>query len=166
MSRRRLSTRPHARGSGRSRSPRSHGRPLAGDGLRGGTTCGDNGIFRVLADGTYTASVSGGVRAGLVVNGQPDPTPLSDELALDTVLAASDPMALAALRSAADGVSEDVAVIGFDDSNLAAAPSCPDDRSPAGRGARRGGSPAAAAAGEDLEPSVVLPTVLVIRDLG
>ncbi len=40
----------------------------------------DNGIFRVPADGTYIASVSGGELVGIMVDGRPDPAPFESTL--------------------------------------------------------------------------------------
>jgi DNA-binding LacI/PurR family transcriptional regulator len=95
---------------------------------------------------------------------------LSDDPRLDAVFVASDLMALGALRALAQAgrrVPDDVAVVGFDDFELAryAEPCLTTVRQPIielGRTLAR--QLLRLVAGEDIEQSVVLPTSLVLRD--
>jgi DNA-binding LacI/PurR family transcriptional regulator len=95
---------------------------------------------------------------------------LADDPELDAVFAASDLMAhgaLRALREAGRRVPEDVAVIGFDDIELAGytEPPLTTVRQPIleiGRQLAR--HLLRLAAGEEVEPSVVLPTELILRE--
>jgi len=97
---------------------------------------------------------------------------LADDPHLDAVFAASDLMAdgaLRALRKAGRRVPDDVAVVGFDDSDFAAYTDPPlttvrqyivDIGSTMARQLLR------LASGEPVEPAVVLPTELVVRESG
>jgi DNA-binding LacI/PurR family transcriptional regulator len=95
---------------------------------------------------------------------------LTDDPDLDAVFAASDLMAegaLRALRQAGRRVPDDVAVIGFDDNDFAryTDPPLTTVRQPIldiGRTMAR--QLLRRAAGEQIEPAVVLPTELVLRD--
>jgi DNA-binding LacI/PurR family transcriptional regulator len=97
---------------------------------------------------------------------------LADDPDLDAVFVASDLMAhgaLRALRHAGRRVPEDVAVVGFDDIELAryADPPLSTVRQPIvelGRELAR--QLLRLAAGEEIEPAVVLPTSLVVRESG
>ena len=97
---------------------------------------------------------------------------LDDDPGLDAVFVASDLMAhgaLSTLRRAGRRVPDDVAVIGFDDFELAryTEPPLTTVRQPIvelGRELAR--QLLRLAAGEDIEPSLVLPTSLVIRESG
>ena len=95
---------------------------------------------------------------------------LADEPRLDAVFAASDLMAhgaLRTLREAGRRVPDDVAVIGFDDIELAryTDPPLTTVRQPILRiGRMMARQLLRLAAGEQIEPAVVLPTELVLRD--
>jgi DNA-binding LacI/PurR family transcriptional regulator len=97
---------------------------------------------------------------------------LADDPHLDAVFIASDLMAdgaLRALRHAGRRVPDDVAVVGFDDSEVAryTEPPLTTVRQPVidiGRTMAR--QLLRLAAGEQIEPAVVLPTELVIRESG
>ncbi|GAB3797327.1 LacI family DNA-binding transcriptional regulator [Micromonospora zhanjiangensis] len=95
---------------------------------------------------------------------------LTDDPKLDAVFVASDLMAhgaLHALRVAGRRVPEDVAVIGFDDIELATYtdPPLTTVRQPILQiGRRMTRQLLRLAAGEQIEPAVVLPTELVLRD--
>ncbi|QKV91000.1 LacI family DNA-binding transcriptional regulator [Streptomyces sp. NA02950] len=91
---------------------------------------------------------------------------------LDAVFAASDLMAigvLRALRQAGRRVPDDVAVVGFDDIEPAryTEPPLTTVRQPIAEiGRRLAGQLLRLAAGESIEPALVLPTELVVRDSG
>lgn len=95
---------------------------------------------------------------------------LADEPALDAVFAASDLMAdgaLQALRDAGRRVPDDVAVVGFDDTELAryTDPPLTTIRQPiAGIGRRMAAQLLTLVAGEEIEPIVTLPTELIVRE--
>jgi len=97
---------------------------------------------------------------------------LDDDPALDAVFVASDLMAhgaLSALRQAGRRVPDDVAVIGFDDIELAryTEPPLTTVRQPIvelGRELAR--QLLRLAGGEEIEPALVLPTSLVVRESG
>jgi DNA-binding LacI/PurR family transcriptional regulator len=95
---------------------------------------------------------------------------LAEDPALDAVFAASDLMAYGALRTlraAGRRVPEDVAVVGFDDIELAryTEPPLTTVRQPIVRlGRALARQLLRLAAGETIEPAVVLPTSLVVRD--
>ncbi|MEU1791006.1 LacI family DNA-binding transcriptional regulator [Streptomyces sparsogenes] len=95
---------------------------------------------------------------------------LREEPALDAVFAASDLMAvgvLRALRQAGRRVPDDVAVVGFDDIETAryTEPPLTTVRQPITRiGRRLAEQLLRLAAGERIEPSLVLPTELVLRE--
>jgi DNA-binding LacI/PurR family transcriptional regulator len=95
---------------------------------------------------------------------------LAEDRALDGVFVASDLMAhgaLRTLREAGRRVPEDVAVIGFDDIELAryTDPPLTTVRQPILEiGRRMARQVLRLAAGEPIEPAVVLPTELVLRD--
>jgi DNA-binding LacI/PurR family transcriptional regulator len=94
---------------------------------------------------------------------------LEEDPALDAVFAASDLMAhgaLRTLRAAGRRVPDDVAVVGFDDIELAryTEPPLTTVRQPIVRvGRTLVRQLLRLAAGEEIEPSVVLPTSLVVR---
>jgi DNA-binding LacI/PurR family transcriptional regulator len=95
---------------------------------------------------------------------------LEDDPGLDAVFVASDLMALGALRALAQAgrrVPDDVAVVGFDDFELAryAEPQLTTVRQPIvelGRTLAR--QLLRLVSGDEIEPAVVLPTSLVVRD--
>jgi DNA-binding LacI/PurR family transcriptional regulator len=95
---------------------------------------------------------------------------LADDPALDAVFAASDLMAagaLRALRQAGRRVPDDVAVIGFDDNEIAryTEPPLTTIRQPiADIGRTMARQLLSLAAGETVEPATVLPTELVVRE--
>ncbi|MGC5029057.1 LacI family DNA-binding transcriptional regulator [Micromonospora sp. DT229] len=95
---------------------------------------------------------------------------LTDHPDLDAVFAASDLMAhaaLRALREAGRRVPEDVAVIGFDDIETAAytEPPLTTVRQPIVELGRQGTRLLLRlAAGEEVEPALILPTELILRD--
>jgi DNA-binding LacI/PurR family transcriptional regulator len=97
---------------------------------------------------------------------------LQDDPALDAVFAASDLMAdgaLRALRQAGRRVPDDVAVVGFDDSEIAryTEPPLSTVRQPVidiGRTMAR--QLLRLADGEPIEPALILPTELVLRESG
>ncbi|QSB15349.1 LacI family DNA-binding transcriptional regulator [Natronosporangium hydrolyticum] len=97
---------------------------------------------------------------------------LADDPGLDAVFAASDLMAhgaLRALREAGRRVPEEVAVIGFDDIEMAryTDPPLSTVRQPIERlGQTLAGQLLRLLAGEEVEPALVLPTELVIRETG
>ncbi|WP_430780617.1 LacI family DNA-binding transcriptional regulator [Actinoplanes sp. G11-F43] len=94
---------------------------------------------------------------------------LDREPGLDAVFAASDLMAhgaLQALRSAGRAVPDDVAVIGFDDFDISrySDPPLTTVRQPIAEAGRVMASQMLRlTAGEDIEPSIILPTELIIR---
>jgi DNA-binding LacI/PurR family transcriptional regulator len=95
---------------------------------------------------------------------------LADEAELDAVFAASDLMAdgaLQALREAGRRVPDDVAVVGFDDTDLAryTDPPLTTVRQPiVGIGRRMAVQLLTLVAGREIEPIVTLPTELVVRE--
>ena len=95
---------------------------------------------------------------------------LADDPQLDAVFVASDLMAdgaLRALRDAGRRVPDDVAVIGFDDIEIAGytEPPLTTVRQPiVDLGREMARQLLRLAAGETIEPAVILPTELVIRD--
>ncbi|MCF4121916.1 LacI family transcriptional regulator [Antribacter sp. KLBMP9083] len=95
---------------------------------------------------------------------------LQEEPGLDAVFVASDLMAdgaLRALRQAGRRVPDDVAVIGFDDVEIArfTEPTLTTVRQPIAEiGRRLARQVLRRAAGEDIEPALVLPTELVLRE--
>ena len=95
---------------------------------------------------------------------------LDDDPELDAVFVASDLMAhgaLRTLREAGRRVPDDVAVVGFDDIELAryTEPPLTTVRQPiVGLGREMARQLLRLAAGEQIEPAVVLPTELVLRD--
>ncbi|MEV1143268.1 LacI family DNA-binding transcriptional regulator [Micromonospora sp. NPDC049799] len=118
------------------------------------------GLPEMVAVGDFTRE-SGGAAMRHLLSRHPD---------LDAVFAASDLMAhaaLRALREAGRRVPDDVAVIGFDDIETAAYtdPPLTTVRQPILELGRQGTRQLLRlAAGETIEPSVVLPTELVLRD--
>jgi DNA-binding LacI/PurR family transcriptional regulator len=95
---------------------------------------------------------------------------LAAEPEVDAVFAASDLMAggaLQTLRRAGRRVPDDVAVVGFDDTDLArdTDPPLTTIRQPiAGIGRRMARQLLSLVAGEEIEPVVVLPTELIVRE--
>lgn len=118
------------------------------------------GLSEMVAVGDFTRE-SGAAAMHELLTAHPD---------LDAVFAASDLMAHAALRTLREAgrrVPEDVAVIGFDDIETAAytEPPLTTVRQPIVELGRQGTRLLLRlAAGEDVEPALILPTELVIRE--
>ncbi|MEU6022311.1 LacI family DNA-binding transcriptional regulator [Micromonospora sp. NPDC048871] len=118
------------------------------------------GLPQMVAVGDFTRESGAAAMRELLTN-HPD---------LDAVFAASDLMAhaaLRALREAGRRVPEDVAVIGFDDIETAAytEPPLTTVRQPIVELGRQGTRLLLRlAAGEQVEPALILPTELIIRD--
>ncbi|MEG3634195.1 LacI family DNA-binding transcriptional regulator [Micromonospora palythoicola] len=118
------------------------------------------GLPEMVAVGDFTRE-SGAAAMRELLAAHPD---------LDAVFAASDLMAHAALRTLREAgrrVPEDVAVIGFDDIETAAYtdPPLTTVRQPIVELGRQGTRLLLRlAAGEDVEPALILPTELIIRD--
>ncbi|MEV4658024.1 LacI family DNA-binding transcriptional regulator [Micromonospora sp. NPDC049301] len=124
------------------------------------TTMADAGMPELVAIGDFTRE-SGAAAMHRLLTEHPD---------LDAVFAASDLMAHAALRTLREAgrrVPEDVAVVGFDDIETAAytEPPLTTVRQPIVEiGRRMTRQLLRLAAGETIEPAVMLPTELILRD--